>query len=178
MNKETLFPPAAPDFSDPLGLLRACHERIFKHCDTLENLAAHIAAQGIDQEAKEAAAQIHRYFSVAAKHHHQDEEQDLFPRLARQSLKLADLVHTLKQEHEKLDALWSEIEPWLARPATIEDIDAFQSLTKRFVDAYREHARCENSDLLDMAQHIFGSDELKQIGQSMAERRGVKQTIN
>ena len=40
--------------------------------------------------------------------------------------------------------------------------------------AYREHVRRENSDLLDMAQHIFGSDELKKIGQAMAERRGVK----
>jgi hemerythrin-like domain-containing protein len=174
MNKDDLFPPAAPDFSDPLGLLRACHERVFKHCDIVENLAAHLADQGVDQEAREAAAQVHRYFSVAAKHHHQDEEQDLYPRLIRQSLKLADLIHAFKQEHQQLDALWAEIEPLLAKPSTIEDIETFQSLAERFADAYRRHARRENSDLLDMAQHIFGSDELKQIGQAMAERRGVK----
>jgi hemerythrin-like domain-containing protein len=174
MSKDQPFPSAAPDFSDPLGLLRACHERIFKHCDIIENLAAHIARQGIDLEAREAAAQIYRYFSIAARHHHKDEEQDLFPRLARQSLKLADLIHTLRQEHEKLDALWAEIEPLLAKPASIEDIEAFQSLAERFADAYREHARRENSELLDMAQHILGSDELKKIGQAMAERRGVK----
>lgn len=177
MNKNVLFPPAAPDFSDPLGLLRACHERIFKHCDILESLAAHVADQGIDQEAREAAAQIHRYFSIAAKHHHEDEEQDLFPRLARQSLKLADLVHTLKQDHQQLDALWTEIEPILAKPASIKDVENFQSLAERFAGAYREHARRENTDLLDMAQHIFSSDELKKIGQNMAERRGVKQSI-
>lgn len=177
MNKNELFPPAAPDFRDPLGLLRACHERVLKHCDIIENLAAHLADKGLDQEAREAAAQAHRYFSVAAKHHHEDEEQDVFPRLARQSLKLADLIHTLKQEHEQLEALWAEIAPLLAKPANIEDIEAFRTLATRLADAYRTHVLKENSELLDMAQHIFSSDELKQIGRAMAERRGVKQPI-
>ena len=175
MDKNELFPSAAPDFSDPLGLLRACHERVFKHCDLVENLAAHLGDKGPDQEAREAAAQVHRYFSVAAKHHHEDEEQDVFPRLAHQSLKLADLIHSLKKDHEQLEALWAGIAPLLAKPAGIEDIEAFQTLAGRFADAYRTHARMENSELLDMAQHIFSSDELKQIGRAMAERRGVKQ---
>ena len=174
MNANTLFPPAAPDFSDPLGLLRACHERVLKHCDTLENLAAHLADKGLDQDAKEAAAQVHKYFSVAGKHHHQDEEQDIFPRLARQSLKLADLVHRLKQEHQAIDTLWAPLAPLLARPATIQDHDAFSALAQQFADAYRAHVRLENEDLLNMAQHIFSSDELKRIGEKMAERRGLQ----
>jgi hemerythrin-like domain-containing protein len=174
MNSNDLFPPAAPDFSDPLGLLRACHERVFKHCDILENLAAHLGDKGLDQDAREAAAQVHKYFSVAGRHHHQDEEQDIFPRLARQSLKLADLVHQLKQDHEKLDALWVQLEPLLARPATITDNAAFLELAQQYTDAYRAHARRENEELLDMAQHIFGGDELKQIGEKMAERRGLQ----
>ncbi len=173
MNENSPFPPAAPDFSDPLGLLRACHERVLQHCDTLEKLAAHIGDKGIDQDAKEAAAQVHKYFSVAGKHHHQDEEQDLFPRLARQSLKLADRVHQLKKEHETIDALWQPLAALLARPATIEDSAAFLELAQQFADTYRAHVRKENEDLLDMAQHIFGRDELNQIGEKMAERRGV-----
>lgn len=174
MSTNDLFPPAAPDFSDPLGMLRACHERVLKHCNTLENLAAHLADKGLDQDAKEAAAQVHKYFSQAAKHHHQDEEQDVFPRLARQSLKLADLIHQLKQEHEQLDALWAELAPLLARPANITDHDSFTALSQQFADAYRGHVRRENEDLLDIAKHIFGSDELKQIGEKMAARRGVQ----
>ncbi len=173
MNENSPFPPHAPDFSDPLGLLRACHERVFQHCDTLMNLAAHLGDKGLDQDAKEAAAQVYKYFSVAGKHHHQDEEQDLFPRLARQSLKLADLVHRFKQDHEKLDAQWAELEPLLARPAKIEDTDAFLDMAQQYADAYRDHARRENEDLLDMAQHIFGRDELNEIGEKMAERRGI-----
>ena len=174
MNSHELFPPPAPDFSDPLGLLRACHERVLNHCDTLEKLAAHLGDKGLDQDAKEAAAQVHKYFSVAGKHHHQDEEQNIFPPLARTSLKLADLVHQLKQEHEKLDALWAGLAPLLARPASIEDIDAFGEMARQFADAYRAHVRRENEDLLDIAQHIFSSDELKKIGEKMAERRGLQ----
>ncbi len=174
MNRDTPFPNVAPDFSDPLGLLRACHERIFKHCDMVENLANHLLEKGDELEATEAAAKIHRYFTVAAKHHHEDEEQDLFPRLASQSLKLADLIHALKQDHERLAAPWAEISPLLANPATIDDKVAFQSLAQQFAEAYRNHARKENSELLEMAQHSLSSDELKQIGGAMAERRGVK----
>ena len=168
------FPTAAPDFSDPLGLLRACHERVLEHCELLLKLAAHIAAQGVDQEARKAAAQVHKYFSVAGKHHHQDEEQDIFPRLARQSLKLADIVHQLKQEHQAIDALWQQLDPLLSHPATIQQSENFGQLAQQLADAYRAHVRKENEDLLDIAQHIFGSDELKQIGEKMAERRGLQ----
>jgi len=173
MSTHDLFPTAAPDFSDPLGLLRACHERVLQHCETLLKLADHLATQGVDQEAREAAAKVFKYFSVAGRHHHQDEEQDLFPRLARQSLKLAELVHQLKQEHQVLDALWEQLQPLLAKPATIEDSTAFLALAQQFAEAYRTHVQRENEELLDRAQHIFGRDELKQIGEKMAERRSV-----
>lgn len=174
MNTHDLFPPAAPDFSDPLGLLRACHERMLQHCATLLKLADHITAGGVDAEAREAAARIYKYFSQAARHHHQDEEQDLFPRLARQSLKLADRVHARKQEHQNIEALWQQLVPLLTRPAEINDPAAFQSLAQQFATAYRDHIRQENEELLEIAQHIFSREELRQIGEKMAERRGIQ----
>jgi len=178
MDNNNLFPPPAPDFSDPLGLLRACHERISQHCALLERLAKQFVAQGADLEVRETAAKIHRYFSTAAKHHHTDEEKELFPRLARQSLKLAESVHSLKQEHERLNELWHELEPLLSRPASITDITAFTHLAETFATAHRNHMAQENEELLDLAQHIFGSDELKQIGRHMAERRGINLPAN
>ena len=110
---------------------------------------------------------------MAGKHHHQDEEQDLFPRLARQSLKLADRVHRLKKDHEAIDALWEPLATLLARPATIEDSAAFLEQAQQFTDLYRAHVRKENEELLDMAQHIFSRDDLNAIGEKMAERRGL-----
>ncbi len=166
------FPDAAPDFSDPLGLLRACHERILQHCATLERLVEHLRAHGVDAEARTAAGKIHHYFSTAGQHHHQDEEQDLFPRLARQSLKLADLVHRLRQDHARMDALWQQLGPLLAAPARIDDLDAFAALVADFAALYRSHIARENADLLEMARHILSSDEVKKLGKQMAERRG------
>jgi hemerythrin-like domain-containing protein len=174
MSTHDLFPPAAPDFSDPLGLLRACHERVLQHCELLLKLADHITSHGADQEAREAAVKIHKYFSVAGKHHHQDEEQDIFPRLSRVSLKLADRVYRLKQQHQAIDALWGQIAPLLTRPATIEDNAAFLALAQQLAELYRDHIHMENEELLDVAQHIFSREELKQIGEKMAERRGVQ----
>lgn len=166
------FPEAAPDFSDPLGLLRACHERILQHCAMLERLVEHLRAHGADAEVRSAAGKIHHYFSTAGQHHHQDEEQDLFPRLARQSLKLADLVHRLRQDHGRMEALWQQLGPQLASPARISDIDGFAAQVAEFGTLYREHIARENDDLLEIARHILSSDDLKKLGKQMAERRG------
>ncbi len=174
MNQTNPFPESAPDFSDPLGLLRACHQRMLGNCERLIKLADHLQSHGADNEATTAAASIYRYFTTSARHHHADEEQDLFPRLARESLKLADLVHRLKKEHVELDALWQEIEPLLLRPGHISDLLGFKELCRRFEDAYQRHIRVENNELLEMARHIFSQAELKKLGASMAERRGVR----
>lgn len=173
MNANNPFPKAAPDFSDPIGLLRACHENIFQHCDMVERLAEHLATQGYDQEARRAADKIHRYFSTAAKHHHADEEEDLFPLLSRQSQELVGVVDQLEQEHKELDALWTELAPLMTQPEHIDDVASLKTLAQRFATANRAHARKENEQLLDIAQHLFNSDALKRLGRRMAERRGV-----
>lgn len=167
------FPSAAPNFSDPLGLLRACHDNIFRHCEMVERLAGYLAEQGPDQPAHETAAKILRYFSTAAKHHHADEEEDLFPRLSRHSQQLAATIQHLKQEHQQLDQLWQQLEPLLSDLTSISDNTAFGELTKRFAETYRCHAEKENADILEQARDVLSDEELKQIGRAMAERRGV-----
>lgn len=169
-----LFPNAAPSFDDPLGLLRACHERILRHCDALLKLAEHLSQNGADEEARKAAEQIRHYFSTAGKHHHQDEEADVFPKLVRQSLKMADMIHRLKKDHAEMDRLWNALEPLLRHPANIQDIEAFKRLAQSFGDLYHRHIDVENNELLAIAQHILSSAQLKEIGATMAERRGIK----
>ncbi|NIP72287.1 MAG: hemerythrin domain-containing protein [Gammaproteobacteria bacterium] len=166
-----LFTEAAPDLSDPLGLMRACHRRVLEHCDLMGRLAEHIAHKGVDAEAREAARRIHRYFSIAAAHHHQDEEDDLFPRLNRVSLKLADVIHRLRQDHVRLGALWGELEPLLARPGDIADPERFGEQCKTLCAGYREHIRVEEEELFDVAQHLLSTDDLRAIELAMRERR-------
>ncbi len=172
MDSNHLFPGPAPDFSDPIGLLRACHQRLIAHCDTLERLAAHLIERGYDEEVHQAAAQVHRYFSSAARHHHQDEEQDLFPALAELSPKLADRVQHLRGEHELLDILWAKLEGQLMNPAAIDDVAAFDALSVRFAETQREHVRQEE-ELLDTAQSSFNAEQRQRFGRAMAARRGL-----
>jgi len=173
MQDDQLFPQAAPDFSDPLGLLKACHGRILNHCETLERLRDHIREKGLDAEARQAIARVHRYFSSAAQHHHEDEEQDLFPRLARQSLKLADAIHRLKLQHTAMAGEWEQLRPMLELPTRITDNpEAFAERVERFTTLYREHIEREEEEVFAPARHSLSEAELRKLGFAMAERRG------
>ncbi len=166
-------PHPAPDFNDPLGLLSACHDRILQHCDLLERLLEHLDDKGSDDEARQAAAAILRYFDTAGRLHHQDEEQDLFPRLVRTSLKMAELIHELRQEHERLDRLWDPLSASLQRLQDI-DLNALRGQAEAFIEASREHVRRENGELLSVARHLLSEKEQRRIGEAMAERRDVR----
>ncbi|MFQ5642453.1 MAG: hemerythrin domain-containing protein [Thiogranum sp.] len=165
--------PELPDFGDPLGVLRACHERMLAQCNTLQGLVTHIADSGIDDEARSAIRNVIYYFTTSAMHHHQDEEQDLFPLLNRQSLKLAEIVHRLKQEHESLTQLWEQLLQDLNKPSALGENAGFEAHVEQFCSAYREHIDFENSELLDMAQHILSQRQLDDMGRAMARRRGA-----
>jgi hemerythrin-like domain-containing protein len=165
------FPEPAPDFSDPLGMLRACHQRMLSNCDLLEKLAAHMEKSGADDDARAAAQRVHRYFSTAAQFHHQDEEEDVFPRLVRTSLKLATVINDLKQDHEKIQAAWQDLEPMLRQIHHIGDMEMFRQVAGNFANLYRQHIKVEERDFLDTAQHLLSSEQLAAIGESMQERR-------
>ncbi len=176
MNKATEYglPASLPGFDDPLGLLVACHTKILHHCDLLEQLVTGIGFAAEKQEQRDMARRIHTYFSNSARLHHQDEETDLFPLLARQSLKLADLVHALRQEHEQLDALWSRLEVGLKRITQLDDPQDFIAATTRFCALSRQHVQREDTELLPVAASSLSSEQLKDIGIAMAARRGVR----
>ena len=163
-----------PGFDEPLALLRACHRNIIDHCDRLENLVAHVAAQGIDDEARKAARNIVRYFSTSAPLHHRDEEEDLFPRLNRQSIKIAELIRDLKLEHEELDRLWDSISPQLKKLPDDNFSADFLQASSEFCTLSRQHVNRENMEFLPLAANSLSELELTDIGESMAARRGVR----
>jgi len=168
------LPDNLPGFDEPLALLRACHSRILDHCELLETVAARLREDAVDDAAREAARKVVSYFTTSARLHHQDEEADLFPLLIRQSLKLAELIHGLKQAHAELDALWTSLEPELKRFPNVTDPDAFMEQASRFCEQNREHIRLENMDFLPLADSSLSSRQLKDIGVAMAGRRGVR----
>ena len=170
------LPETLPGFDQPLALLRACHTKILRHCDMLEQLVANLGDAGKEAENRGAARQVMTYFSTSARLHHQDEEIELFPLMTRQSLKLADLVHSLKQEHRELDALWESIAADLKRPNDVTDHAALVSRAHAFCELNRRHVRRENMEFLPRAESSLSSQQLKDLGASMAARRGVRYT--
>ena len=166
--------PLPPDFNDPLGVLRADHERLLEHCEILAKLPPHMTENGVDEEARRAIGRVVHYFSTSAVHHHQDKEQNLFPILNRQSLKLADIIYRLKREHGELASVWERIRGELKTPAALQHNEAFATLVEKFCDDYRQHLASESSELLASAQHGLSQRQLEELGDAMAKRRGVK----
>ena len=163
-----------PGFDQPIALLRACHSRILDHCDLLEQLSDRLQGAAQDDEGRTAAQRVIGYFSTSGRQHHQDEEVDLFPLLVRQSLKLADLIHTLKREHTTLENLWLDLEPELKRFPGVAEPETFVSNVAAFCELNRKHVQTENMEFLPVAESSLSSDRLRDIGMAMAERRGVR----
>jgi len=167
------FKKPAPSFDDPLGMLMACHERILGHCETLLKLPDHMAEHGCDDEARQATRRIHTYFSTAGRDHHEDEEEDIFPRVDNSSTEVAEVIDGLRQQHRRMDTLWNTLEPLLAKPDGIEDIDGLRALAEEFAALYREHIGIENEFIRDQLRHLLSEAQLREIGRSMAQRRNV-----
>ena len=66
-------------FEAPFEMLEACHERVQRMLDLLTRLRNHVAKNGCDVQANDAAVDVMRYFDLAAPLHHQDEELHVFP---------------------------------------------------------------------------------------------------
>lgn len=172
------FTPALAGFDEPLEMLRACHDRIERQCDTLERLVTHVQAQGCDAAAREAATAVLRYFDQAGPHHHADEEQDLFPRLlaaasGEEAERVALLVTTLRADHRAMEALWAQLRQALEPLASGEATSLDGELVAQFSALYRRHIAAEEGEALECAERILPPEVLAEIGRAMSIRRGV-----
>lgn len=162
----------APDFSDPLGLLRACHDRMLKHCELLERMCAHQDDNGLDDDLVDSAKKVLRYFDTAAEHHHADEEEDLFPHLTEQA-ELAVMLKALTAQHGLHNMLWEKLRGCLQTLAGGEPCPQLAAHSRTFVSAYRAHIDIENNRLLPLAEQVLDKKTRQAIGRSMAARRGI-----
>jgi len=142
-----------------------------EHCELLQRCAQRLSDSGLDDDTRKAAAQVHRYFSTAAQHHHHDEEDDLFPLLIRSSIKMADIINQLKQQHAEIQTLWQELAPLLARPASIDDPATFMELSDKYASLYQKHLAYEEQEFFNIAVHMLSQEQLDRIGRSMKKRR-------
>ena len=174
------FDAPAAGFEAPLEMLSACHGRVESQCQTLLRLPPHLTANGPDQAAREAAQNIMRYFDTSARHHHADEEEDLFPALlqsapAAEITPLRELIAALQAQHSELEQAWVELRwklegVWLG---TLHELSADE--VGRLVELYRSHIAREEEELLPLAARMLGLAQLDVIGRAMRLRRGIKE---
>lgn len=169
-------PAAEPEV--PLEMLSACHRRVERQCATLRRLVPHLAAQGADQRARTAATNVMRYFDTSAKHHHADEEEDLFPALVESmagsdAVCLREMIEGLKADHRALEAAWRRLRRVLERIAAGESVPLASDDVEALVGLYERHIEREESELLPMAARLLSEDDLARVGRAMRERREI-----
>ena len=175
---KALIPTPDAGFDHPLEILDGCHLRIRRQCETIQRLVTHLAAHGADAEAADAARAVMRFFDTAGGNHHRDEEEDLFPALHRHAPsaelhKTDNLIARLRADHDKLDALWSDMRPRL-RAVIGGDGSQLDSASATAVSAaYERHVNLEEAELLPLARRVLDSDVIASLGKRMARRRGI-----
>ena len=165
-------PAPAPGLDQPLEMLAACHERIESQLRTLERLASHLAAHGIDGAAAEAARAVMHYFDTAGVDHHADEEEDLFALLrACGPAGTGALLDRLRVEHDRMRSAWAELRPGLLSIASREGAGLDWARVRAFASLYRKHIALEEAELLPLAGRILEPGDLATLSACMVRRR-------
>jgi len=168
----------AAGFEEPFGMLAACHERIERMLALLARLRTHVASDGCDAQAQQAARDVMRYFDQAAPQHHRDEELHVFPPLlAAGDPRITPVVQQLLHEHAQMEARWQPARALLLRiaegavqqlaPADDAALDAFAGL-------YADHLRAEEEIAYPAALLLLDAPAQQAMGEEMMRRRGVK----
>jgi pyridoxamine 5'-phosphate oxidase len=171
----------APDFDQPIAVLKHCHGRIRKQLATLDKLLAHLPEFGADEQARQAARAVLNYFEKAAHLHHDDEEQDLIPMLravaqGEDAATLQALAPVILQDHKDMDALWQDLHEQLTAIAEGQSTVLSASAAQRFSQRYLSHMEREEGTMAPMAMRLFGPEQMAQLGRAMQARRGIGQT--
>ncbi|SDG22392.1 MULTISPECIES: pyridoxamine 5'-phosphate oxidase [unclassified Duganella] len=177
----TLFD-TAPDFSQPIAVLKHCHDRIRKQLQTMQKLLDHLPQHGADVDAQKAAQAVLKYFNNAAHLHHQDEEQNLLPMLhatardADASL-LQELAPGILAGHEQMDRDWSILKSQLEQIANGSSAALSADDVTRFCDTYAAHMVVEEGNIAPMAKRLFSPEQMAQLGSAMQVRRGISPVL-
>lgn len=161
----------------PLEMLAAYHRGIEAQCTSLRHLVPHLLARGADDAARAAAIKLMRYFDTCARHHHADEEDDLFPALIESmagsdALCLREIIAGLTADHRALEACWRHLRAILEGIAAGKCVPLLVDDVEALAVRYERHIQREESELLPMAARLLSDDELAGIGRAMRARRG------
>ncbi len=170
------FEAPAVGFEQPFEMLVACHERVQRSLDLLKRLMDYLDTRGHDRSTRSAAADVLRYFDIAAPLHHEDEELHVFPALAASAdAPLRTAIATLMDEHTRMAALWSALRGALLCWRDEDDAPPPDAATRctaaAFIGLYATHIVTEEGLVYPAARACFDDAGLVRIGAEMQARR-------
>ena len=174
--------PHIPDFTDPLGLLVHCHERIEGQLETLKR-AAEVLRSGDGRSIPRVFAAIEgacRHFALAGVKHTEDEELSLFPRLrdsgAAAGAEAIAAMTELESQHRTAEELHKQFDTFvLTLPrdgsADARELDCFSEMVAELAGFYRPHIFLENNLVFPIAARVLSVSEIHDLGDEMHARR-------
>ena len=160
---------SAVGFDQPFEILAACHERVRRSLDLLQRLQAHVLQQGVDAQARDAAADVLRYFDKAGPAHHEDEERHVLPRL--RAAGLAEMADGLHADHLEMTRLWARLREPLMAWTRGESAALDKATLLHYINLYAAHMAIEDDQAFAAARTGLVEDSLFSMGNEMAARR-------
>jgi len=162
---------------DPTVLLGDCHARIRHQCATASRLVT--AEAPTDDQVREAAAEVHRYFTLALPLHEADEETDLDPMLRAHAPRkeIIDALDRIVADHRALEAMladllagWHELStaPAARRRVTTTIAQATSALSTRF----DEHLALEETLVFPAIRALPEAERLR-LRDAIRDRRAA-----
>jgi pyridoxamine 5'-phosphate oxidase len=174
--------PHIPDFTNPLGLLVHCHERIEGQLQTLER-AAEVLRSGESRLLPQAFGAIDAactHFAVAGVKHTEDEELSLFPRLRERGGSAGEealaAMTELESQHRTAEELHTQFDNFVltlprAGLADARELDCFSEMVAELVAFYRPHIFMENNLVFPIAGRVLTASDIHDLGEEMRDRR-------
>lgn len=164
----------------PLHDFSQSHVGILARLEALRALPARLADPQADPKAlREATAELLAFFEDAVIEHHAEEEETLFPAVARsaapgdESSLVASLANHLTREHRRIETEWRALEPALKRIAQGKPADLDAAALLRLCDIYVAHARFEESTYLPLAARILSTNDQSALALTLHMRHAV-----
>ena len=160
---------------DAVDLLLGCHQRIRHFTGVAVKLAhAQAAAPG---EVAQAAAGVHRYYSVSLPLHEADEDQTLHPRLsAVADDRVSHALVAMGDQHKAIDELIERLLPLLVmvknNPDTLPIVGGEMcSITKALDEMFRAHLQMEEEVIFPAIREVLPETIRAQMLHEMQQRR-------
>jgi hemerythrin-like domain-containing protein len=165
-------------FDEPFEMLEACHERVHRMLDLLQRLRSHLRTHGADEQARQAARDVMRYFDKAAPQHHRDEELHVFPPLlAGGEPATVEIVRRLQDDHLQMETGWTaarEVLQAVAEGRTARLQSREEDALARFAALYDGHIEAEEKIVYPAASALLDEPGKAAMGREMAGRRGLQ----